>query len=355
MIDTRFEPNSMTLVTALQAYALAGNLEKGKRIYEIATRKCFELDITVATALIDMYMKCSAPEKAGDIFNRMAEKDVVSWAALLSGYAHNGMAYKSIRVFRDMLSDTTQPDAVAMVKLLAACSELGILQQALCLHAYGGSIDNAVQLFEGITDKDVVIWSTMIAGYGVDGQGEEALKVFDRMVKHSDVKPNDASRSSTRCCTNTNLSPDLSTTGIVDLLGRTGELDNGMEIVERMPNPAAAHVWGALPGAFWIHKRLQQSPFRLDPNYAGYYILLSNIYAMDNKWENVTNLRTLIKVKALMKMSGQSVFEVESDIRSFVAGDGLHLDSDQIYVVLGKLDTKMRAEGYVPNVDLLLT
>ncbi|KAM0954878.1 hypothetical protein ACFX2A_023833 [Malus domestica] len=136
MIDTRFEPNSVTLVTALQAYALAGNLEKGKRIYEIATRKCFELDITVATALIDMYMKCSAPEKAVDLFNRMAEKDVVSWAALLSGYAHNGMAYKSIRVFCDMLSDTTQPDAVAMVKLLAACSELGILQQALCLHAY---------------------------------------------------------------------------------------------------------------------------------------------------------------------------------------------------------------------------
>ncbi|KAM2955976.1 hypothetical protein FF2_023159 [Malus domestica] len=136
MIDTRFEPNSVTLVTALQAYALAGNLEKGKRIYEIATRKYFELDITVATALIDTYMKCSAPEKAGDLFNRMAEKDVVSWPALLSGYAHNGMAYKSIRVFRDMLSDTTQPDAVAMVKLLAACSELGILQQALCLHAY---------------------------------------------------------------------------------------------------------------------------------------------------------------------------------------------------------------------------
>ncbi|KAM1918770.1 hypothetical protein ACFX15_022787 [Malus domestica] len=107
-----------------------------------------------------------------------------------------------------------------------------------------------------------------------------------------------------------------------------------MEWKSLRENPAAAHVWGAL---------------------LGYYILLSNIYAMDNKWENVTNLRTLIKGKALMKMSGQSVFEVESDIRSFVAGDGLHLDSDQIYVVLGNLDTKMRAEGYVPNVDLLLT
>ncbi|KAM1058565.1 hypothetical protein ACFX2I_023285 [Malus domestica] len=152
MIDMRIEPISVTLVSALQACALAGNLEEGKKIHEIATRKCFELDIKVATGLIDMYMKCSAPEKA----------------------------------------DETQPDAVVMVKLLAACSELGIRQQALCLHAYVikrafknnifvgaslielyskcGSIDNAVLLFEGITDKDVVIWIAMIAVYGVHGQ-----------------------------------------------------------------------------------------------------------------------------------------------------------------------------------------
>ncbi|KAB2610178.1 pentatricopeptide repeat-containing protein [Pyrus ussuriensis x Pyrus communis] len=401
MIDMRTEPNSVTLVSALQACALAGNLEEGKKIHEIATRKCFELDIKVATALIDMYMKCSAPEKAVDLFNRMPEKDVVSWAALLSGYAHNGMAYKSIGVFRDMLSYETKPDAVAMVKLLAACSELGILQQAFCLHAYVikrafksniyvgaslielyskcGSIDNAVLLFEGITDKDVVIWSAMIAGYGVHGRGEEALKVFDRMVKHTDVKPNDVTfLSILSACSHSGLveegieifntmlheyqlKPGPEHYGIiVDLLGRAGELDKAMEIVETMPNPIAPHVWGALLGACQIHNNTKlgevaaKSLFRLDPNHAGYYILLSNIYAMDNKWENVTNLRTLIKEKGLKKMSGQSVVEVGSDIRSFVAGDRLHLDSDQIYGVLVKLEMKMREEGYVPNVDLLL-
>ncbi|KAM2203911.1 hypothetical protein ACFX1S_023614 [Malus domestica] len=373
MIDTRIEPNSVTLVSALQACALAGNLEEGKKIHEIATRKCFELDIKLARGLIDMYMKCSAPEKAGDLFSRMPKKDVVLWAALLSRYAHNGMAYKSIGVFRSMLSDETQPDAVAMVKLLAACSELGIRQQALCLHAYVikrafksnifvgaslielfskcGSIDNAVLLFEGITDKYVVIWSAMIASYGVHGQGEEAIwglveegiEIFNTMVHEYQLKPGPEHYGI-----------------IVDLLGRTGELDKAMEIVETMPNPTAPHVWGAFLGACRIHNNTKlgevaaKSLFRLDPNHAGYYILLSNIYAMDNKWENVTNLRTLIKEKGLKKMSGQSVVEVGSDIRSFVAADRLHLDSDQIYGVLGKLEVKMREEGYVPNVDLLL-
>ena len=83
-----------------------------------------------------MYMKCLAPQEAFNLFKRMPKNDVVSWAALLSGYAQNGMANKSMGVFRSMLSDETQPDAVAMVRLLAACSEVGILQQALCLHAY---------------------------------------------------------------------------------------------------------------------------------------------------------------------------------------------------------------------------
>ncbi|XP_048435295.1 putative pentatricopeptide repeat-containing protein At3g49142 [Pyrus x bretschneideri] len=226
MIDMRIEPNSVTLVSALQACALAGNLEEGKKIHEIATRKCFELDIKVATALIDMYMKCSAPEKAGDLFNRMPKKDVVSWAALLSS-----------------------------------------------------SIDNAVLLFEGITGKDAVIWSATIAG----------------------------------------------------------ELDKAMEIIGTMPNPTVPHVWGALLGACLIHNNTKLGEVAAKSLFsAGYYILLSKIYAMDNKWENVTNLRTLIKGNGLKMMSGQSVVEVGSDICSFVAGDRLQLDSYQIYGVLGK-------------------
>ncbi|TQD93811.1 hypothetical protein C1H46_020583 [Malus baccata] len=55
-------------------------------------------------------------------------------------------------------------------------------------------------------DKDVFIWSSMIAGYGVNGQGGEALKVFDRMVKHSAVKPDDvAFILSLSACSNSGL------------------------------------------------------------------------------------------------------------------------------------------------------
>ncbi|KAJ0112048.1 hypothetical protein Patl1_02841 [Pistacia atlantica] len=136
MIEKRFEPNAVTVVIALQACAASCNLEEGKKIHELAADKGFELQASVPTALIDMYMKCFSPEEAVDVFRRMTNKDVVSWVALLGGYALNGMAYMSMKVFRDMLSDDTQPDAIAMVKILASCSELGVLQQAFCLHGY---------------------------------------------------------------------------------------------------------------------------------------------------------------------------------------------------------------------------
>ncbi|CBI34855.3 unnamed protein product, partial [Vitis vinifera] len=170
MIEKRFEPNSVTVVSALQACAVSRNLEEGKKIHKIAVWK-----------------------------------DVVSWVALLSGYAQNGMAYKSMGVFRNMLSDGIQPDAVAVVKILAASSELGIFQQALCLHGYVvrsgfnsnvfvgaslielyskcGSLGDAVKLFKGMIVRDVVIWSSMIAAYGIHGRGGEALEIFDQMIQ----------------------------------------------------------------------------------------------------------------------------------------------------------------------------
>ncbi|KAK9272823.1 hypothetical protein L1049_003201 [Liquidambar formosana] len=86
MIIKRFEPNSVSIVSALQACAVACNLEEGKKIHELASLKGFELDVSVSTTLIDMYMKCLSPDEAVSLFERIPRKDVVSWAALLSGF-----------------------------------------------------------------------------------------------------------------------------------------------------------------------------------------------------------------------------------------------------------------------------
>ncbi|XP_028803594.1 putative pentatricopeptide repeat-containing protein At3g01580 [Neltuma alba] len=398
MIDKGVEPNSVTVVSALRACASTSNLEVGIQIHKLAVDKGFELDLSVSTALIDMYMKCYSPENAISIFRRMPKKDVVAWAALISGYAQIGMAHISMEVFCNMLSHGTRPDAVAIVKILTASSELGILQQAACLHGFvlksgfngnvfigaalvelyakSGSIYNANKVFKVMIDRDVVAWSSIIAAYGLHGQGEEALKLFNHMVNISDLKPNNITfLSILSACSHAGLveeglkmfdmmlnkyqlKPQSEHYGImVDLLGRMGELDRAMDIINHMPMPAGPHVWGALLGASRIHQNLKMGEiaatnlFSLDPNHAGYFILLSNIYAGEKNWHNAARLRTLIKENRLKKIVGQSMVEVKNEVHSFVTSDKLHAESDQIYDVLRKLEGKLREEGHAPRLQ----
>ncbi|KAK7389321.1 hypothetical protein VNO78_24216 [Psophocarpus tetragonolobus] len=398
MIDKRIEPNRVTVVSALRACASSSNLEEGMQIHKLAVNYGFELDITVSTALMDMYMKCFSPEKAIDLFNRMPKKDVVSWAVLISGYAEIGMAHKSLGFFCNMLSKGNRPDAIALVKILAASSELGILQQAICLHAFVtksgfdnnefigaslielyakcSSIDNANKVFKEMKHKDVVTWSSIIAAYGFHGQGEEALKLFYQMANHSDVRPNDVTFVSIlSACSHAGLiedgikmfhvmvneyqlMPNSEHYGImVDLLGRVGELDKALDMINDMPMQVGPHVWGALLGACRIHQNIKigelaaHNLFLLDPNHAGYYILLSNIYCVDKNWHDAATLRTSINANKLKKIVGQSTVEIRNEVHSFIASDRLHHESDQIYEILRKLDAKMREKGYGPPMQ----
>ncbi|MQM23511.1 hypothetical protein Taro_056576, partial [Colocasia esculenta] len=290
-------PNSVTVIGILQACALVSDLQEGKKIHEYAILKGFELEVAVATALIDMYMKCSCLKEAEDLFSRMPRKDVVSWAALINGYTHNGLPVQSLMVFSRMLSTGTSPDAVTMVKVLAACSQLGGIRQALCVHGFlirggfdqktfigaalvdmysrCGSLEDAIQVFESTREKDVVLWSSMISGYGIHGLGNNAVLSFKQMLKSS-VKPNHISFVSLlSACSHSGLIDDgkkifsdmICTYGVVpgmehysamvDLLGRSGELSEAFELIKQMPIPAGPHVWGAFLAGCRIHGNIE--------------------------------------------------------------------------------------------------
>ncbi|KAL3526380.1 hypothetical protein ACH5RR_011036 [Cinchona calisaya] len=401
MIVRGVEPNSVVVISSLQACEATGNLDLGKKLHELAVQKGFELDVMVATTLLDMYMSCSSPDEAVELFGKMIGKDAVSWSAVLCGCVQNGLAYKSMGLFRDMLCSQIQPDAIVMVKILTACSELGILQQACCLHGYlirGGfdnnafvgasliesyakcsSLGDAIKVFEGIKDRDVVIWSSMFAGYGFHGRGKESLELFYQMVKSSTVSPNNVTfLSILSACSHAGLveeaiklfnmmvsdyklTPETKHYGImVDLLGRIGELDQAMDIINQMPLPVCPHVWGTLLGASRIHQNMEMAEvaarnvFQLDPNHAGYYVLLSNMYAVDGKWDNAANVRTFVKEREIKKVSGQSTIELTDKVCTFIANDRYHPNSEQIYDLLMVLHAKMREEGCILDLDFLL-
>ncbi|XP_020571291.1 putative pentatricopeptide repeat-containing protein At3g01580 [Phalaenopsis equestris] len=362
MIEKGLQPNSVTMVGALQACSLSRDLPEGRKLHGLAIQLRFELDKSVATSLIYMYMNCSCYTEAINLFYRLPNKDVVTWAATIDGCAKNGFADESLKLFKAMLLDDLCPDAVTMVKVLVACSHLAFLCQAHCLHGYlirsgfsdkvyvasalldlyskCGSLDDAVKVFEGSSEKDVVLWSSMVAGYGINGFGYKAIETFEYMVESS-IKPNSITFISVlSVCSHNGMVEEgrrifgsmIDAYGVtpesehycimVDLLARTGKLHEALNLIEEVPMQTDPHVWCALLSGCKLHEDFKlgdlvaQRLLEIDPTYSGYYNLMANMYAFGGRWNNVEVVKRWINERRLRKMPGYSTVEIGSEIHT---------------------------------------
>eukprot|EP01018_Ginkgo_biloba_P006645 Gb_37102 [translate_table: standard] len=393
-------PNSVTLVSVLPACAHLGALQQGKWIHDYLIRSGFESNVFVGTALIHMYANCGDIEIARRVFDKMCKRNVVSWSAMIDGYAQNGQANDALSLFNQMQLADMKPNSVTMVSVLLACAHLGAPQQGKRIHDYiirsgfesdvsvgtalidmyakCGNIEMARQWFDKMPERDVVSWSAMIAGYGIHGHGKDALKLFSQMQR-TGMRPNDVTFVSVlSACSHTGLvdegwqyfdcmsrdygiKPKVKHYAcMVDLLGRAGHLDEAQDIVKKMPLEPDAGVWGALLGACRIHCNIElgehvaEHLFDLEPENAGYYVLLSNIYASAGRWNDVAKLRTRMKERGLKKPPGCSFIEVNSQVHAFLVEDRSHPQSEKLYATLEILAEQMKDAGYVANMKFVL-
>lgn len=203
-------PNIATMVSLLPAYSNLVDMAQCRSIHGYIIRSGFESHISVETALLGMYAKCGDIEAASQLFDCMSRRDVVSWNAMIAGYAQNGQATKALTLFHEMQLTDVQPSPVTMTCVLPACAHLSALEQGKWIHDYVirsgfdsnisvvtalidmyikcGTIGFAQELFDKIKEKDVVLWNTMIAGYGTHGNSKDALDLF-RQMQLTCIKP----------------------------------------------------------------------------------------------------------------------------------------------------------------------
>ncbi|XP_059074579.1 pentatricopeptide repeat-containing protein At1g11290, chloroplastic isoform X2 [Cryptomeria japonica] len=389
-----------TIASVLPACANALALRHGKEIHNYIIRFGLESDVFVVSALVDMYSKCGKIEFARQIFEKMYDRNVVSWNAMVAGYTQNGNYSEAFQIFRQLQHTEVKLDPITIVSILPACARLGTLQQGKEIHNYAlrrgfdssvsvanslidmygkcGSIDVAHKVFEKIQNKDLVSWNSLIAGYGMHGHGEEALRFF-RLMQQTGIKPDhitfvailsacnhagvvDKGRYYFDC-----MSQDYSITPrvehyacMVDLLGRAGCLDEAYIFIKNMPLEATADVWGALLGAcrtygnIKLGEKVADFLFKLKPEDTGYYVLLSNIYAAAGRWNDVAKVRTLIKDRGLKKSPGCSWIEVRNKVHEFFVGDKSHPQSEEIFTFLKSLDRQMKDIGFRPDTTFVL-
>lgn len=392
------KPSSVTVLSLLLVCRHLADLRLGKCIHAYIIRSAIQIDDYLGSAMIDMYSKFRFVENARKFFNLFSQKGVVSWTAMIAGYAQNGHFGDALTLFHQMPLVGLKPNLVTMISVLPAFAHLGILEQGKWIHAYiiknGHNADNSAEnclismyfkcghlqyarrVFHKMCNRDEVSWNALISGYGMHGNAKDALEMFEQM-QQTGLKPNHITFLCVlSACSHAGLvdegwqyfncmSRDFGITPrtehyacMVDLLGRAGHLDEANQLINKMPLEPDATVWGALLGACRIHCNVKLGEhatkhlLKLEPENAGNYVLLSDIYAAAGRWEGVERVRTLLNNTELRKRQGSSWIEIKNKIHIFLAGDRTHPQADEIYTMLDSVTELMIKEGLMLDIEM---
>ncbi|KAL4183506.1 hypothetical protein AMTRI_Chr11g155480 [Amborella trichopoda] len=392
--------DAVTCMSLLCACEHLGCLKPGCIIHGQVTRSGFELDRLVGTRLIQMYVKCGSIEDAHRVFDNLFDKDVVSWTIMILSFSENGHGDKAVKLFYEMQAKNVQLDSVALMGVLSVCGQLGVLGTGVVVHglmektgfgsdvrvgtaiidmyAKCGSLDCARKFFNGMFDRDVVSWNAMIVANGINGHGDDAIDLLTQM-EHVDLRPNESTLVCVLCaCSHAGLVdhglqifnrlirqfsmvPNSQHYAcVIDLLGRAGRLDEAYSFIKNMPMAPDAGILGALLGACRLHRNIglgvlvAKELFELNPKDAGYYVLLSNMYAMAGLWDGVSETRVLLRSKGLKKTPGCSLIEIDGEVHAFIVGNTDHPEIDEIYKMLKHLILEIQVVGYVPDTKFVV-
>lgn len=397
MLDQGVEPTNVTIMEALHACADLGDLERGIFVHKLLDQLKLGTDVSMTNSLISMYSKCKKVDRAADIFSKLQGKTLVSWNAMILGYAQNGRVNEALNYFCKMRSKNIKPDSFAMVSVIPALAELSVIRHAKWIHAlvirscfeknvfvmtalidmYAkcGAVGTARALFDMMNERHVTTWNVMIDGYGTHGLGKAAVELFNKMLE-GPTKPNDITfLCAISACSHSGLveegihyftslkkdygiEPVMDHYGaMVDLLGRAGRLNEAWDFIQKMPIEPGITVFGAMLGACKIHKNVELGEkaanrlFELDPDEGGYHVLLANIYAAASMWDKLAKVRTIMEKKGLQKTPGCSLVELKNEVHSFYSGSTSHPQSKRIYTFLETLIDEIKAAGYVPDTN----
>ncbi|XP_043718748.1 pentatricopeptide repeat-containing protein At4g38010 [Telopea speciosissima] len=388
------EPNVATVVNVLVACGRLGNLGTGRVIQGLIFKGGFEMGLEIGNALVGMYVKSECMNEAKRLFDELPDKDIISWTCIISGLVQCKRPKEALELFRAMQGSGVEPDKVTLASILSACASLGAFVCGRWVHEYiercgvewdihigtalvdmyskCGSVEMALDIFHAMRQRNVLTWNALLGGLAMHGLGKEALQYYDQMIRIG-LRPNEVTFLAilSACChsglieqgrrhfylmidQDHNLTPRIEHYGcMVDLLGRAGLLDEALELVMTMPMQPDELIWGALLSACKAHGDVELSRhildklLELDSHDSGVYVLLSNIFATNGRWEDVSRVRRLMKKRSIRKVPGSSVIEVNGSSHEFFVGDIDHSHLKEIHLVLTMLAKQAHLEGQV--------
>ena len=343
------QPNAVTYMSLLNDCASTGALEWVKDVHRHILVEGHESDVRVGSALVHMYAKSGSIEDAAVVFDRMKERNLITWNVMIGAYAGSGRGVEAYNLYLKMKEEGFQPDAVTYMSLLNDCASTGALEWVKDVHrhileggyeldvrvgnalvhmyAKSGSIEDAQLVFERMEECNVRTWNIIIGGLGQHGRGQDALELF-RKVEADGLVPDAYSFAALlSACSHAGLVDEgrqifcamkdygveptvVHYTCMVDLLGRAGLLEETKCFFSSMPVEADAGTWGALLGACRTYGNVElgelsaKEVMKLEPADTSPYVLLSNIYAAAGQWDQVSFIRHMMQERVFARSRG---------------------------------------------------
>lgn len=379
MLNSGSGLSSEAIASVVASCAQLGSFHLGASVHAYVLRQGYTLDTPALNSLITMYAKCGHLDESLALFERMNERDLVSWNAIISGHALNGDLCKALILFKEMKFKTVQRvDSLTVVSLLQACSSAGALPVGRLIHCivirsfikqcslvdtalvdmYSkcGYLEAAQRCFDSISWKDVVSWGTLIAGYGFHGKGDLALEIYSEFIR-SGMEPNHVIflavlsscshngmvqeglkifSSMVRCF---GVEPNYEHLAcVVDLLCRAKRVEDAFKFYKEKFMKPSIDVLGIIldacraNGITEVEDIICQHMIELKPVDAGHYVRLRHSFAAMKRWDDVNESWNQMRSLGLKKLPGWSKIEINGKTTTFFMNHTSHSD-ETVYLL----------------------
>ncbi|CAH9064974.1 unnamed protein product [Cuscuta europaea] len=367
------QPDHFVFASLVKACADLTALRIGKQVHGQFIVSRFSHDDVVKSSLVDMYNKCEAIDHARAVFDSISHKNPISSAAMISGYARNGMWYEAEELFRSSPVKTISTwtalicgmvqscdffkayslftemrkegvdisDPYILSSLIAASSSLADLDLGKQIHClvivfgYESSLfvsNTLVDMYSKCSDvltskfifdhmekRDIVSWTSIIVAMAQHGKAHDALSMYDNMVLEG-FKPN-----------------QVTFTGLIYACSHFGLVERGRQLFKSMTedyglSPSLQHytcLLDLLSRSGHLHEAedlLNKMPF--EPDEAAWVALLS---ACKRHGESEIGMRIANRILSLgpteastcvllsTVYAGESMWEKVSKLREIMA------------------------------------
>lgn len=389
----------VAVIIGLKACSLLGAIRLGKEIHGLAIRSFYDGIDNVRNTLITMYSKCEDLRHAFIVFQQIEENSLCTWNSIISGYAQVNRSEEASYLLREMMLAGFQPNSVTLASILPLCARIANLKHGKEFHCYilrrkcfkdytmlwnslvdvyakSGKIVAAKRVSYFMSERDEVTYTSLIDGYGIQGEGRVALALFKEMIR-SGIKPDHVTMVAVlSACSHSKLvhegqrlfmkmefeygiRPCLQHFScMVDLYGRAGLLVDARDVMHRMPYEPSGATWATLLNACHIHgnteigKWAAEKLLDMKPENPGYYVLIANMYAAAGAWSKLAEVRTIMRDLGVKKDPGCAWIDTDSGSSLFSVGDTSSPQACDTYPLLDGLNQLMKdTTGYAINEE----